>query len=118
MLRLSGRALVFFFSSRRRHTRSKRDWSSDVCSSDLRPPEELGEGGELQGQGRQEDVPHAVAAQEGPAPLPPGPGEEDVLALHHEIGRASCRERANIERGARGWREEGKGATGNDTAGD
>src|SRR5699024_11218235 len=24
-----------FFSSRRRHTRSKRDWSSDVCSSDL-----------------------------------------------------------------------------------
>src|SRR5438105_11145144 len=27
--------LVFFFSSRRRHTRSTRDWSSDVCSSDL-----------------------------------------------------------------------------------
>src|SRR5699024_11000973 len=27
--------LCFFFSSRRRHTRSKRDWSSDVCSSDL-----------------------------------------------------------------------------------
>src|SRR5207249_8329054 len=27
-------ALSFFFSSRRRHTRSKRDWSSDVCSSD------------------------------------------------------------------------------------
>src|SRR5699024_1405585 len=27
--------MFFFFSSRRRHTRSKRDWSSDVCSSDL-----------------------------------------------------------------------------------
>src|SRR5437867_8481418 len=27
---------VFFFSSRRRHTRSYGDWSSDVCSSDLR----------------------------------------------------------------------------------
>src|SRR2546421_12917459 len=27
--------LFFFFSSRRRHTRSDRDWSSDVCSSDL-----------------------------------------------------------------------------------
>src|SRR5207245_4113842 len=27
---------VFFFSSRRRHTRCYRDWSSDVCSSDLR----------------------------------------------------------------------------------
>src|SRR5699024_12025814 len=26
---------LFFFSSRRRHTSSKRDWSSDVCSSDL-----------------------------------------------------------------------------------
>src|SRR2546421_7624104 len=26
--------LYFFFSSRRRHTRSDRDWSSDVCSSD------------------------------------------------------------------------------------
>src|SRR5690606_40109377 len=27
--------LSFFFSSRRRHTRFSRDWSSDVCSSDL-----------------------------------------------------------------------------------
>src|SRR5437870_8437502 len=27
--------LFFFFSSRRRHTRWPRDWSSDVCSSDL-----------------------------------------------------------------------------------
>src|SRR5258705_5711202 len=27
--------LVFFFSSRRRHTRCLSDWSSDVCSSDL-----------------------------------------------------------------------------------
>src|SRR5699024_11991903 len=26
---------IFLFSSRRRHTSSKRDWSSDVCSSDL-----------------------------------------------------------------------------------
>src|SRR5690554_3398336 len=26
---------IFFFSSRRRHTRCGRDWSSDVCSSDL-----------------------------------------------------------------------------------
>ena len=27
--------LIVFFSSRRRHTRLRRDWSSDVCSSDL-----------------------------------------------------------------------------------
>src|SRR2546429_5839874 len=36
---MPGRANVstfsFFFSSRRRHTRCSRDWSSDVCSSDL-----------------------------------------------------------------------------------
>src|SRR5699024_11928792 len=35
----SYRIYSFFFSSRRRHTRSKRDWSSDVCSSDLYPNE-------------------------------------------------------------------------------
>src|SRR6266542_5708454 len=29
----------FFFSSRRRHTRCYRDWSSDVCSSDLADPQ-------------------------------------------------------------------------------
>src|SRR5690606_39656795 len=32
---------VFFFSSRRRHTRFSRDWSSDVCSSDLHASERL-----------------------------------------------------------------------------
>src|SRR2546429_6535247 len=32
----------FFFSSRRRHTRCSRDWSSDVCSSDLCPENKLG----------------------------------------------------------------------------
>src|SRR5262245_19425523 len=30
--------VLFFFSSRRRHTRCLSDWSSDVCSSDLRAP--------------------------------------------------------------------------------
>src|SRR3712207_1090331 len=37
--------VVFFFSSRRRHTRYWRDWSSDVCSSDLGggPGEALGQ---------------------------------------------------------------------------
>src|SRR5256884_6451327 len=33
--RIAARAVLFFFSSRRRHTRCSRDWSSDVCSSDL-----------------------------------------------------------------------------------
>src|SRR2546430_6806394 len=46
---MSAEAIVFFFSSRRRHTRFDCDWSSDVCSSDLvlsalvmaRPPHTL-----------------------------------------------------------------------------
>src|SRR5690625_5383099 len=33
--------VLFFFYSRRRHTRWQRDWSSDVCSSDLRSLEQL-----------------------------------------------------------------------------
>src|SRR2546422_3225293 len=40
-------SLFFFFSSRRRHTRCSRDWSSDVCSSDL-----------LHGLGRQQGCGH------------------------------------------------------------
>src|SRR5690554_8015410 len=35
--RRAHRVTSFFFSSRRRHTRCGRDWSSDVCSSDLLP---------------------------------------------------------------------------------
>src|SRR5699024_11281350 len=37
----------FLFSSRRRHTRSKRDWSSDVCSSDLGPYSQAIEAGDF-----------------------------------------------------------------------
>src|SRR2546421_1563666 len=33
-IEIHGVTRQFFFSSRRRHTRSDRDWSSDVCSSD------------------------------------------------------------------------------------
>src|SRR5260370_40344159 len=36
---LESRMCFFFFSSRRRHTRFKCDWSSDVCSSDLTTPD-------------------------------------------------------------------------------
>src|SRR5712664_4118549 len=43
---------VFLFSSRRRHTRSDRDWSSDVCSSDLEDQ------GEMEQQGRCEEACH------------------------------------------------------------
>src|SRR6266446_10464889 len=40
--------VIFFFSSRRRHTRLQGDWSSDVCSSDLsRTPRVFNLGGDL-----------------------------------------------------------------------
>src|SRR5688572_31388516 len=35
MMMLDDTSCMFFFSSRRRHTRFDCDWSSDVCSSDL-----------------------------------------------------------------------------------
>src|SRR5690606_15119213 len=41
--------ISFFFSSRRRHTRFSRDWSSDVCSSDLEIRQRIGELAELVG---------------------------------------------------------------------
>src|SRR2546422_3493934 len=37
-MRANCSVVLFFFSSRRRHTRCSRDWSSDVCSSDLTQP--------------------------------------------------------------------------------
>src|SRR5260370_26720540 len=42
---------VFFFSSRRRHTRFNCDWSSDVCSSDLLPQQTFSSSKELHANG-------------------------------------------------------------------
>src|SRR5204862_1526908 len=42
--RMTPTLLYFFFSSRRRHTISLRDWSSDVCSSDLAETRPLASG--------------------------------------------------------------------------
>src|SRR3989449_6377306 len=85
----------FFFSSRRRHTRCSRDWSSDVCSSDL-----------LIVAGGEQDLLRRAAANLSPVTVvqPEGVNVRDLL-LHDtvliarrdlarlEIGRASCRER-------------------------
>src|SRR3712207_6897044 len=48
--------ICFFFSSRRRHTRYWRDWSSDVCSSDLKSAQREGEH-EQKGTGRADEAP-------------------------------------------------------------
>src|SRR5690349_25174542 len=77
--------LFFFFSSRRRHTRSLRDWSSDVCSSDLHGPT-LGRMARYFDVHPQDPQPRAIAQV---VDLLRGGGLV-------EIGRASCRERVEI----------------------
>src|SRR5207245_8261440 len=107
--------VFFFFSSRRRHTRCYRDWSSDVCSSDLSLVTVL-----------TATVPLVVRAQTGaPVPPPTAPARQHrqrrerhpelMRALRTlqraktEIGRASCRARGtNAERAGVG---EKKGET-------
>src|SRR5688500_20404466 len=93
--------MYFFFSSRRRHTRLQGDWSSDVCSSDLRFVEaELSAllqaaGGTLpviKKDGRGVFVMETThAPSEKPAAKASAPAE---------IGRASCRERVKC------WRDD------------
>src|SRR5437867_7152725 len=90
----------FFFSSRRRHTRSYGDWSSDVCSSDLG---ELGEPaalGRLRGGAvwfdhlREELLSGHRFENKGEEPF----ADIELAAAHRDaqIGRASCRERVQI----------------------
>src|SRR5206468_4737084 len=86
--------LFFFFSSRRRHTRSDRDWSSDVCSSDLeRRAQTL-----LRGEDR-EATKVSTSAHDRESDLVSGPLEAGRRGAHLEIGRASCRERVEIAGG-------------------
>src|SRR5438067_8847954 len=95
---------VFFFSSRRRHTRSKRDWSSDVCSSDLGHAPLSRAAKRRAHDGAQRRIRIGVRHDEqdvlgAAARLHPFP----VLAAERvdmEIGRASCRERVEISVGA------------------
>src|SRR3989440_8720100 len=76
---------ALFFSSRRRHTRSDRDWSSDVCSSDLERAATL--------------YNEVIAAASDFAPayfgrlLVVAQTNPTERTLREEIGRASCRER-------------------------
>src|SRR5699024_11564843 len=82
---------LFFFSSRRRHTRSKRDWSSDVCSSDLRLQRVLG-----QFALAIERIADAVEIDLRLAHHRTRDARHDILQMlgrgDAQIGRASCRE--------------------------
>src|SRR5256886_10016015 len=87
---------IFFFSSRRRHTRFDCDWSSDVCSSDLLMVDRVAF--LLQLLRLDAETHHVVALLEAAHAF----GEHADHPLNHlgellhalrQIGRASCRER-------------------------
>src|SRR5690606_41993972 len=87
---------MFFFSSRRRHTSFSRDWSSDVCSSDLPTVKVIG--GEDANEGELERA-NAAGIPQHYRGLDRYDARKAVLAdleaaglLVEEIGRASCRE--------------------------
>src|SRR5439155_11559474 len=94
--------MFFFFSSRRRHTRWPRDWSSDVCSSDLcgfntpRVSKGIGYFGGYNEPPTCFGV--LIADVSNPADMkalnfiPCNPGTR----CNYKIGRASCRERGKI----------------------
>src|SRR5438067_11160724 len=79
---------LFFFSSRRRHTRSKRDWNSDVCSSDLPDCSSAGFAWTLGRADNQVTLDQALEHLRVVA--------DAVKVPVNEIGRASCRERVEI----------------------
>src|SRR5699024_12197372 len=90
----------FFSSSRRRHTRSKRDWSSDVCSSDLGAyfmVDMAHIAGLVAGGAHPSPVPHADVTTSTSHKTLRGPRGGFILSNDEEIakkiGRASCRER-------------------------
>src|SRR5439155_12594419 len=86
----------FFFSSRRRHTRWPRDWSSDVCSSDLVGQPRRRQLAMVEPPGRR-SISLADGRARPAAPASPA-GRPDPQAAGglSEIGRASCRERVLI----------------------
>src|SRR5690625_8038090 len=83
--------MLFFFSSRRRHTRWPRDWSSDVCSSDLQG-EVVPAARRAQPAVVEEPGGHHLQRRGGGA----GRCSHPLGDVAHEIGRASCRERVEI----------------------
>src|SRR5688500_20029493 len=96
---------LFFFSSRRRHTRLQGDWSSDVCSSDLVGEREHGRTahvrpGEGIGMNRDEEVGPDLARL-----LDARVERQEVVA---EIGRASCRERVKMRVGGVAEKKQGE----------
>src|SRR5207237_7700247 len=82
--------IFFFFSSRRRHTRFKCDWSSDVCSSDLCWLGRVFPRGAGVRSRRPVGRPGPASSALASRRQPPARSARQLLRV--EIGRASCRE--------------------------
>src|SRR3989442_16011587 len=78
----------FFFSSRRRHTRGGRDWSSDVCSSDLLARSI--DDGDQDDERRQRSIEPIRQVVDRRYP------DGQQAGAQNEIGRGSCRGRGEI----------------------
>src|SRR5947199_5892683 len=96
----------FFFSSRRRHTRCLSDWSSDVCSSDLTGPfarnPPVTANIERLARLRRVALPVGHLFEKAHADEAEGVNlRVGTSGDHHEIGRASCRERVEAWAAAR-----------------
>src|SRR5690606_40938316 len=85
----------FFFSSRRRHTRFSRDWSSDVCSSDLFV-DQAAEARVVRRIAKEHPAGGHVPEGEGLGREVSGGLEVGASGVCIKIGRASCRERVEI----------------------
>src|SRR5690606_41095266 len=91
------RLCIFFFSGRRRHTRFSRDWSSDVCSSDLINSK----------KGDDDDSELHVTEKEFHFSVVGGElvhsgrnfSRRAANVSYRKIGRASCRERGEVSGG-------------------
>src|SRR5690606_41092610 len=98
---------VFFFSSRRRHTRFSRDWSSDVCSSDLDDYRTvvLVEAASRGGVPGTVSLVEPDAARAGLAVDPRVPRPFDPAALARDNGKvpSSGERRGGKKRRTRGW---------------
>src|SRR5690625_7541896 len=90
---------MFFFSSRRRHTRWPRDWSSDVCSSDLAAIEHEDQVGGLGGGESVRDRDRGAPGGEGGerAGEPGLGGGVDGRSEERRVGK-ECRWRGSVRR--------------------
>src|SRR5207247_3348922 len=93
------RSAVVFFASRRRHTRSTRDWSSDVCSSDLRMYDLAVKAIDALSVSRENPEPmpvlKAIAQVVNDDQVKAQVERDRLAAILEKIGRASCRDRVS-----------------------